>query len=70
VYTNKQEERESGAGPTRIGSPVKLEFDLYSMLFVTTMYPDYIYAFKQKKAESDKIMDDLIQKEKDKLVEE
>ena len=70
MYTNKQEERESGAGPTRIGSPVKLSFDLYSMLFVTTMYPDYIYAFKKKKAGSDEIMDKMIKREQDKLAEE
>ena len=43
---------------------MKLETDLYSMLFVTTMFSDYIYDCDEKKEKDEEDMKVLIDKEK------
>ena len=35
-----------GHGPKRIDENLAPDFDMYSMLFTTTMYPEYIYMIK------------------------
>ena len=40
---------EEGSGEQRIGTPLKLEYDMYGLLFVTTLHPEYIYALQKAK---------------------
>ena len=35
-----------GNGPKRIDENLEPDLDMYSMLFTTTMYPEYIYLIK------------------------
>ena len=37
--------REAGNGPVRIGSTLKLDEGLYSLLFISTMHSNYIYYY-------------------------
>ena len=46
----KDYKREIGSGPLRIGNSIQLDEDIYSLFFVSTMHPDYIYYY-------DKILD-------------
>ena len=39
-----------------MGNNVELNFDIYSMLFVTTFHPEYVYDLKKKKEEREEII--------------
>ena len=61
-YTKKG--RQQGAGKLRIGTNMKLSFDLYSMLFVTTIWSEYIDDLKRKKEKRDEAVDRVLNPEK------
>lgn len=54
---------EEGAGETRVGTNLKLSPDLYSMLFATTMYSEYLTVLKEKAEERAGLLDKLVEEE-------
>ena len=42
-HVGSYEEMPRWAGACRMGNNVELNFDIYSMLFVTTFHPEYVY---------------------------
>lgn len=40
--------RPDGSGPHRIGSPIQMNEDVYSMLFVSCLNSDYYYYYEHK----------------------
>ena len=39
--------RDAGSGPIRLENILELEEDIYSLFFVSTMHPDYIYYYHE-----------------------
>ena len=63
-YKYKQmNQYEEGNGPRRIDQNLEPELDMYSMLFTTTMYPEYIYMIKKEIDRKEKAMEDMINAE-------
>ena len=55
-------DRKAGSGPKRIGQYLELGEDIYSLFFVSTMHPDYIYyyhTFAEGNDENPNFPDDL-----------
>ena len=57
-YLNKK--RTLGSGKFRINTPLKLTDDLYSMLFVSSLHPEYILNCKQSKEVDDNDWENLM----------
>ena len=55
-----KDKRNAGQGDCRIGKNLKLSFDLYSMLFVTCFYPEYIHALYKKKQKKEEVLERLM----------
>ena len=55
TYLEHQKERDDEQGMKRIGVPIKLQEDMFTMLFVSTLWSEYIYVLQK---------DDRIRKEK------
>ena len=49
---NKKQNAEDGTGDLRIGTPLKLELDMYALLYITSLYSEYIYVIDKKHKES------------------
>ena len=49
---NKKQNADDGAGELRIGTPLKLELDMYALLYITSLYSEYIYVIDKKHRES------------------
>ena len=56
----KTHQREEGGGPVRLGSNLNLSFDVYSMLFTTTIHPEYLFLLKKKIDEDTETFDTMI----------
>ena len=52
--------REAGSGPYRIGKPITTRLDIYSMLFVSSVRPEYIHHFKTKEEKRQEAIDALV----------
>ena len=63
TYLEKTRDRKDGTGEFRVGKPMVTEFDLYSMLYVTTLYPEYVYLIKKAYEEREHAIDSLIDTE-------
>ena len=44
---------------------MKLSFDLYSMLFTTTMYSEYLYVIEDNKQKEEAAFDELVAQEEE-----
>ena len=55
TYLESQKDRDDEQGMKRIGVPIKLQEDMFTMLFVSTLWSEYIYVLQK---------DDRIRKEK------
>ena len=53
-------EKEEGSGPIRINESINLCPDLYSMLFVTSMFSEYLYIEKRKMKNKEELIDQII----------
>ena len=53
--------RSAGAGPYRINKSIKVRLDMYSMLFVASMHPEYIYHFKTRAEKRQGAIDAVIE---------
>ena len=65
--TMKLLNREEGCGPPRLGTNLKLSFDMYSMLFTTTIHPEYLYLIKNKINNREGIVKKLIDEQIEKI---
>ena len=50
--------REPGEGPIRIGHPMALGEDIYSMLFAACIDPDYLFYYTQIAGTENDFLDD------------
>lgn len=50
---HKKSNTEEGSGEQRIGTPLELEYDMYGLLYVTTLHPEYLYVKQKAKKEED-----------------
>ena len=48
------------AGACRMGKNVNLHFDIYSMLFVSTFHPEYVYDLYKKKFEREEAIKTIL----------
>ena len=56
-------QNQEGNGPRRIDQNLEPELDMYSMLFTTTMYPEYMYMIKKEIDQKEEAMEELINAE-------
>ena len=49
----KRTEQEEGSGEQRIGTPLQLEYDMYGLIYVTTLFPEYLYVCEKTKKAKD-----------------
>jgi len=56
----KKKDRNDGTGEFRVGKPMELGFDLYSMMYVTMLFPEYVYLFSKVHQREEDTLDKLI----------
>ena len=55
--------RDVGTGPVRIGKPIILDQDIYSLFWISTMHPDYIYYYDKIDPNEDEIRPEPTEKD-------
>ena len=50
---HKKTRTEEGSGEQRIGTSLRLNYDMYSLLYVTTMHPEYLHVLQKAKERED-----------------
>ena len=50
-YLESQKKRDDEQGMKRIGVPIKLQEDMFTMLFVSTLFSEYIYVLQRNHRE-------------------
>ena len=59
----KQNQQQEGSGPPRLGENLCPQFDMYSLLFATTLHPEYLYLIKKEIEDRDETVDKLIEEQ-------
>ena len=63
TYFQKEKDRKDGTGEFRVGTPMELGFDLYSMMYVTMLFPEYVYLFEKIHKKEEETLEKLIKEE-------
>ena len=53
-YSNPKRYRDEGTGPVRLNTHVRLRPGLYSLLFISSLHPEYIYNMQMKVYEDER----------------
>ena len=50
---HKKNRAEEGSGEQRIRTAMKLEYDMYGLIYLTTLHPEYLYVLKKARQDED-----------------
>ena len=56
-----KKKRDRGSGPYRLGEPIEIREDLYSMIFATCFHPEYVKHVEDEQAKKDALLDEIIE---------